>query len=209
MFVQADHSIENSKGGLGIGLTLVQRIVRMHGGAVEAHSEGRGKGSEFIIRLPGASAVKAVAYEESRYDDNSKSVTPLRILVVDDNYDSAESMALMMKFAGHTVAVAHDGLEALETAKTFLPHAALLDLGMPKLNGYETAQQIRQQPWGTNTVLIALTGWGQEGDKRRSREAGFNAHLVKPVDQHSLERILKDRDLMDHANSENSQKKAV
>jgi PAS domain S-box-containing protein len=209
MFVQADHSMENSKGGLGIGLTLVRRIISMHGGAVEAHSEGRGKGSEFIIRLPGAPAVKVAAYEESGYDDNSKSVTPLRILVVDDNGDSADSMALMLKFAGHTVAVAHDGLEALETAKTFQPHAALLDLGMPKLNGYETAQRIRQQPWGNNIVLIALTGWGQEEDKRRSREAGFNAHLVKPVDHRSLEKILRNRDLTDRSNSENSRKKAV
>jgi PAS domain S-box-containing protein len=209
MFVQADHSMENSKGGLGIGLTLVQRIVRMHGGAVEAHSGGRGKGSEFIIRLPGAAAVRAAAYKEFRHDDDSKSVTPLRILVVDDNSDSAESMALMLKFGGHTVAVANDGLEGLETAKAFLPHAALLDLGMPKLNGYETAHQIRQQSWGKNIVLIALTGWGQEEDKRRSREAGFNAHLVKPVDHHSLEKILRDRDLTDRANSENSRKKAV
>jgi CheY-like chemotaxis protein len=181
----------------------------MHGGAVEAHSEGRGKGSEFIIRLPGAPAVKPAAYKESGYDDSWKSMTPLRILVVDDNSDSAESMALMLKFAGHTVAVAHDGFEALETAKTFQPHAVLLDLGMPKLNGYETAQQIRQQPWGDNVVLIALTGWGQEEDRRRSREAGFNAHLVKPVDHHSLEKILRDRDLMDRVNSENSRKKAV
>src|SRR4029077_11082322 len=118
-----------------------------------------------------------------------------RILVVDDNSDSAESMALMLKFAGHTVGVAHDGLEALETAKTFEPHAALLDLGMPKLNGYETAQRIRQQPWGNNMVLIALTGGGEEEDKRRSREAGFNAHLIKPVDHRSLEKILRNRDL--------------
>jgi CheY-like chemotaxis protein len=181
----------------------------MHGGAVEAHSEGRGKGSEFVVRLPGAPAVRSAAHEESGDDGNSTSVTSLRILVVDDNCDSAESMALMLKFAGHTVAVAHDGLEGLETAKTFQPHATLLDLGMPKLNGYETAQRIRQQPWGNNMVLIALTGWGQEEDKRRSREAGFNAHLVKPVDQHSLEKILKDRGLTDPADSENSRKKAV
>jgi PAS domain S-box-containing protein len=209
MFVQAEHSMENSKGGLGIGLTLVQRIIRMHGGAIEAHSEGRGKGSEFIIRLPSAAAVKPGANEESRYDDDSKSMASLRILVVDDNTDSAESMALMLKFAGHTVAVAHDGLAALETAETFRPDAALLDLGMPKLNGYETAQRIRQQPWGNNVVLIALTGWGQEEDKRRSREAGFNAHMVKPVDHHALEKILRDHNLIERANSENSRKKAV
>jgi signal transduction histidine kinase len=207
MFVQADHSIENSRGGLGIGLTLVQRIVRMHGGAVEARSEGRGKGSEFVIRLPGVPAANAAEHNQTHKDDTWKSSAPLRILVVDDNGDSAESMALMLKFAGHTVAVANDGLEALEVAKTFQPHAAFLDLGMPKLNGYDTARQIRQQPWGNNMVLVALTGWGQQEDKRRSKEAGFDAHLVKPVDHRSLEKILADCDLTD--STENSRKKAV
>jgi len=209
MFVQADHSIENSRGGLGIGLTLVQRIVRMHGGVVEARSEGRGKGSEFVIRLPGVPAGKGVVHEGTGKGDTSGSVAPLRILVVDDNADSAESLALMLKFSGHIVAVANDGIEALEVAETFQPHAALLDLGMPKLNGYDTARQIRQHTWGNNMVLIALTGWGQEEDKRRSREAGFDAHLVKPVDHRSLEKILAECNSADPANSENSRKKAV
>jgi signal transduction histidine kinase len=209
MFVQADRSIENSKGGLGIGLALVQRIVRMHGGVVEARSEGHGKGSEFVIRLPAVPAANTAVHDETGKVDTSEATAPLRILVVDDNSDSAESLALMLKCAGHTVAVANDGLGALEVAKTFQPHAAFLDLGMPKLNGYDTARHIRQQPWGKNVVLIALTGWGQEEDKRRSKVAGFDAHLVKPVDHRALGKILADCDLTDSTNSENSRKKAV
>jgi CheY-like chemotaxis protein len=118
-------------------------------------------------------------------------------------------MALMLKFAGHTVAVANDGIEALAVAETFQPHAAFLDLGMPKLNGYDTARQIRQHPWGNNMVLIALTGWGQDEDRRRSREAGFDAHLVKPVDHRSLENILVECSSADRTNSGNSRRKAV
>ncbi|HKP80767.1 MAG TPA: ATP-binding protein [Pyrinomonadaceae bacterium] len=189
MFVQLDSSEPHPQGGLGVGLTLVRRLIEMHGGTVEAHSDGAGKGSEFIVRLP----VLAKAEQTSEVEGG---ITPAvsdirrRILVVDDNIDSAESMAMMLELSGHDVAMAHDGAEAIERAKEFLPDVAFLDLGMPKLNGYEAARSIREQPWGRQILLVALTGWGQEDDKRRTREAGFDAHIVKPIDFAALEKLL-------------------
>ncbi len=193
VFVQVDRS-ERSRGGLGIGLSLVRRIVEIHGGVVEARSEGPGKGSEFLIRLP-ESIVATAAVEEKREGNRAaRSATRRRVLVADDNYDAAESMSLMLEIAGHEVVTAHDGLEALELAETFRPEVAFLDLGMPRLNGCETARQIRQEAWGKNVLLVALTGWGQEEDKRRSKESGFDVHLVKPVDPQAMAKILADRD---------------
>ena len=187
MFVQLDSADPHAQGGLGVGLTLVRRLIEMHGGTVEAHSDGAGKGSEFIVRLPISAAKTAPA---SAVETESTATVPRRILVVDDNVDSAESMAMMLELSGHAVAMAHDGAEAVELAKQFQPDVAFLDLGMPKLNGYEAARSIREQPWGRQMLLVALTGWGQEDDKRRTREAGFDAHIVKPIDFAALEKLL-------------------
>ena len=189
MFVQLDASEQQVQSGLGVGLTLVQRLVQMHGGSIEARSEGVGKGSEFVVRLPvlpqrekAAPAVPQVSEE--------RAARPRRILVVDDNLDSAESLAMMLTLSGHEVAMAHDGEEAVRLAGEFQPDVAFLDLGMPKLDGYEAARTIRRQSWGKKIMLVALTGWGQQEDKRRSREAGFDAHLVKPIDFVALEELV-------------------
>ena len=190
MFVQLDSSDPHPQGGLGVGLTLVRRLIEMHGGTVEAHSDGAGKGSEFIVRLP----ITATTDDQTPAVEIGTTHTVAdirrRILVVDDNVDSAESMAMMLELSGHDVALAHDGEEAIERAKEFQPDVAFLDLGMPKLNGYEAARSIREQPWGRHMLLVALTGWGQEDDKRRTREAGFDAHIVKPIDFAALEKLL-------------------
>lgn len=189
MFVQLDASEQQAQSGLGVGLTLVQRLVEMHGGSVEARSEGPGKGSEFIVRLPALTQSTTAPLKNELVEDE-RPQSRRRILVVDDNLDSAESMALMLKLSGHDVATAHDGMEAVELARDFQPDVALLDLGMPKLDGYEAARSIRQQSWGQGMLLVALTGWGQQEDKRRSREAGFDAHLVKPIDFGVLEKLV-------------------
>jgi PAS domain S-box-containing protein len=189
MFTQVDETLERSQGGLGIGLTLVRRLVELHGGSVEAFSEGRGRGSEFVVRLPLLSEKpRALRRRESIGD-----ATPAparRILVVDDNRDSAESLALLLTLSGHQTQTAHDGLEAVEAAGQFRPDVVLLDIGLPKLNGYDACRRIREQAWGLSMVLVALTGWGQDADRRRSHEAGFDAHLVKPVDLDALRRLL-------------------
>ena len=188
LFTQVDRSLDRSQGGLGIGLSLVRRLVEMHGGRVEAYSEGPDKGSEMVVRL---SVVLSPDQDLKRVGDDDAHRSPeYRILVVDDNKDSAKSLALLLKLRGHDTRTAHDGLEAVEVAKKFLPDVVLLDLGLPKLNGYDACRSIRAQPWGEGMVLIALTGWGQEEDKCRSKKAGFNFHLIKPVDLADLERLL-------------------
>jgi CheY-like chemotaxis protein len=189
MFVQLDQSEQQIQSGLGVGLTLVQRLIEMHGGSIEARSEGKGKGSEFIVHLPVLTqSAKATPGRENVLDERAQ--VRRRILVVDDNIDSAESMAMMLELSGHDVATAHDGLKAVELAKEFQPHVALLDIGMPKLDGYEAARTIRRESWGKDMMLVALTGWGQQEDKQRSREAGFDAHLVKPIDFSALEELV-------------------
>ena len=188
MFTQVEGSLQGSQGGLGIGLSIVQRLVQMHGGSVEAHSEGIGTGSKFVVCLPVASQLLGnKPADESNLD---RSMERLRILVADDNVDSAESLAMLLTLDGNETRMAHDGLQALDVAATFRPDAILLDIGMPKLNGYEVCRRIRQQPWGKNIVVIALTGWGQEDDKRRSLGVGFDFHLVKPVDHAALKKVL-------------------
>ena len=188
LFAQVDRTLEKSQGGLGIGLTLVRRLIEMHGGSVAVQSEGYGHGSVFTVRLP--AVLIAPARAEAAPAEVGARAPCRRILVVDDNRDSASSLAMMLQLMGNEVRAAHDGLEAVQVAETFNPDVVLLDIGLPKLNGYEAAQRIREQPWGRDVVLIAVTGWGQEDDKRRSKEAGFNFHMVKPVEPAALEKLL-------------------
>ncbi len=200
MFMQVDKSLERAQGGLGIGLSLVKRLVEMHEGTVEAHSNGASQGSVFTVRLPTASACASSARlpTASACAPNEQPVAEIlaapatghRILVVDDNEDAAASLALLLRLMGHETRTANNGLEAIEVADTFQPNVALLDIGMPKLNGYDTARRMRQKTWGREMLLVALTGWGQEADRRRSSDAGFNSHLVKPVDVAEIERLL-------------------
>jgi CheY-like chemotaxis protein len=189
MFTQVDRSLEKAQGGLGVGLTIVKRLVEMHGGSVEAKSGGYGTGSEFIVRLPVAPPA-GPGRPDGGGGQQPRPAAGHRILVVDDNVDAAGSLAMMLKLMGHEVRTAHDGLEGVEAAAAFRPDVILLDIGMPRLNGYETCRRIREQPWGKDVAVVALTGWGQEEDRRRSEEAGFDAHLVKPVDPAGLERLL-------------------
>jgi PAS domain S-box-containing protein len=186
LFTQVDRSLERSQGGLGIGLTLVKRLVEMHGGSIEARSEGLGKGSEFVVHLPVLTGSSRPKTPEPAEMPN----LPRRILVVDDNRDSASSLAMLLKITGNEIHTAYDGLEALQAAERFLPEVILLDVGLPKLNGHDVCRRIRQQPWGKNMVVVALTGWGQDEDRRKSREAGFDCHMVKPVDYDDLMKVL-------------------
>lgn len=194
LFTQVDTSLERSQGGLGIGLTLVKTLAQMHGGSVAAESDGVGRGSTFTVRLPVSVEISALEAPPASAPEPAR-VHPCRILVVDDNRDSAESLAMLLSLSGHEVRTANDGLAALDVARAFRPRVVLLDLGMPRLNGYDAARAIRAEPWGSNLVLIALTGWGQEEDKRRTAEAGFNAHLIKPVDHHAFEELLTSLDV--------------
>ena len=187
MFMQVDRSSERSQGGLGIGLTLVKRLVAMHGGSIEARSEGEGRGSEFIVRLP---VICEPAVAAPRAETVSKSAAERRVLIVDDNRDSADSLAMLLEITGNKTFQAHDGVEALDAIEKHRPEVVLLDIGLPKLDGHEVCRRVRQQPWGRDIVIIALTGWGQEDDRRKSEEAGFNGHLVKPVDYENLLSLL-------------------
>jgi CheY-like chemotaxis protein len=188
MFTQVETSLERSRDGLGIGLTLVKTLVEMHGGTVEARSEGLGCGSEFIVRLPLAT-VASVAVS-SAAAGKPRSAVSRRILIVDDSQDGAESLAMLLELAGHQTHQAHDGVSALEAAGRIRPDVVLLDIGLPRMNGYEVCRRIRKESWGQDLVLVALTGWGQAEDREQSREAGFDAHMVKPVDHDALEGFL-------------------
>ena len=191
MFTQSDRSMARSHGGLGIGLTLVRRLVELHKGSVHAFSDGPGRGSKFVVRLP-IMVDEPLAPTPGPAARKATPVTGHRILVVDDNKDSAASLAILLELSGNETHTAHDGLEALEVAQTFRPDIVVLDLGLPKLNGYEAARQLRQKPWGKTIMLVALTGWGQDEDRRKSSEAGFDQHLVKPVDHAALQKLLSD-----------------
>jgi signal transduction histidine kinase/ActR/RegA family two-component response regulator len=189
MFSQVAPAMERSQGGLGIGLALASGLIELHGGTIEARSGGADKGSEFIVRLPVAEA--PVAQPGSQPDRViADAAGNVRILVVDDLRDAADSMAMMLETMGHDVRTAYDGLEAVQNAATFQPNIILLDIGLPRMNGYEVARRIRDEPWGGNVALVALTGWGQDADKRQSLEAGFDHHLTKPVDLVALEKLL-------------------
>ena len=188
MFMQVDRTSARSQGGLGIGLTLVKRLTEMHGGSIEARSAGEGQGSEFIVRLPVLN--RAAIQKRLGSDMKSDSQPQRRILIVDDNRDSADSLAMLMQITGNETYMAHDGAEAVEAAERYRPEVVLLDIGLPTLDGYEVCRRVREQPWGKDIVVIALTGWGQDDDRRKSEEAGFNGHLVKPVDYDKLIDLL-------------------
>ena len=188
MFAQVDTSLERSRDGLGIGLTLVKTLVELHGGGVEAHSDGLGRGSEFTVRLPVLAAAERPAPVPPPVE--AIPTTGRRVLIVDDNEDGAESLAMLLELGGHETHKAHDGLAAMEAAERLRPDALLLDIGLPKLNGYEVCSRIRKEPWGRDLLMVALTGWGQDEDRHRSREAGFDAHIVKPVDPGALLALL-------------------
>jgi CheY-like chemotaxis protein len=188
-FTQLDRSLERIHGGLGIGLMLVKRLVELHGGTVEALSEGLGKGSELVVHLP-VFERQGEAQAPPAPSEGEQTKAAYRILVVDDNQESADSLATLLQIHGHATFVAYDGLEALAAAEQLRPEVVLLDIGLPKLNGYEVCRRIRERPLGKRMVLIALTGWSQEEDRRKSREAGFDAHLVKPVDLSALLKLL-------------------
>jgi signal transduction histidine kinase len=199
LFTQLDSTSGPAQSGLGIGLALVQRLVEMHGGSVTARSDGLGHGSEFVIRLPlfireriesGQPIQQLSALEQSMTNAEGSTRTQRRILVADDNNDALESLATLLQLSGHEVYTAANGAVALESAEQHRPEVALLDIGMPKLDGYEVARRIRAQPWGQRITLVALTGWGQDSDRKRSQEAGFDSHLVKPLDLDKLTELL-------------------
>jgi CheY-like chemotaxis protein len=187
LFTQIPSERTSTSGGLGIGLALVRALVELHGGAIQAASAGIDKGSEFTVRLPLFDS-NGDARETIQTTDQAVPVLPVRrnILIADDNQDALESLALMLRMEGHEVHCASDGEEALMLAGQRKPEIVVLDVGMPKLDGCEVARRIRAETWGRDAVLVALTGWGQEVDRRRSREAGFDMHLVKPVDPATL-----------------------
>ena len=187
LFTQVDQSLDRSQGGLGIGLSLVKNLVEMHGGSVEAQSPGLARGSEFVVRLP---VLTGAAPLEEKPADVPAKIERRRILVVDDNRDSAESLAMLLTIIGHEVHTAHDGEEAVQIAAALKPEVVLLDLGLPNLNGYEACRRIREQPRGKEMIVVALTGWGHEEDRRKTREGGFDYHLVKPVNLEALEAAL-------------------
>jgi signal transduction histidine kinase len=202
MFTQLRNDSHRSQSGLGIGLALVRKLLEMHGGTVTASSEGDGLGSEFLITLPVISSERVRVVSDNQANDQAAADAPAsadasatapvrrRILVADDNSDALESLATLLELGGHEVFSAANGALALESAERNLPEVALLDIGMPKLDGYEVARRIRAQPWGRRITLVALTGWGQDSDRRRSGEAGFDTHLVKPLDLDKLTDLL-------------------
>jgi two-component system CheB/CheR fusion protein len=188
IYTQGARTREETRGGLGIGLALVQSLVQMHGGAIKAESEGTGKGTEFTVRLPVSDIDEAVGITPPEQPAASH---PARILVVDDSRDHLESLGILLRLMGHEVQLAASGPEALEAVANFRPDVALVDIGLPGMNGYEVAQRIREQPKYRDLVLVAQTGWGQNEDRARSIQAGFDHHLVKPVGREALEAILR------------------
>jgi CheY-like chemotaxis protein len=193
MFYQAPGERTHPQGGLGIGLTLASRLVELHGGTLEVHSAGIGQGTEVTVRLPIiAIPIQRTEIQKRTVRTRSRTTTVRRILIADDNQDSAKTLALWLSLHGHPVHTANDGVEALNAAAQFPPDVVLLDIGMPKLNGYDTARRIRAETWGRDMLLIAQTGWGQEEDLRRSKAAGFDTHLTKPLDYERLLTLLND-----------------
>jgi CheY-like chemotaxis protein len=189
LFAQAAGPAHAVQGGLGVGLSLARSIAELHGGVLTAHSEGLGKGSQFVLRLPAAAAPEAGVGAAS---PSGELALRQRILVVDDNVDAAESLGTMLAYSGHDVRVAHGGVEALSTAREFAPNVMILDLGMPEMDGYAVARAVRSDPRFATTRLIALSGYGQAEDRRRTADVGFDEHLVKPVEHDVLNAALGD-----------------
>ena len=188
MFAQGDTSVDRAvQSGLGVGLALSRHLVQMHGGSIEAHSAGVGRGSRFMVRLPVTSKYDAAAPEVQTREPQR---TVQRILVVDDNQDFANSLAMILRDLGHDVRVEHDGMAGVRTAERFQPHVAFLDIGMPGMSGYDLARTLRSNIRTAAMLLVAVTGWGQETDKLRTQEAGFDHHLVKPIDAGALPVLL-------------------
>jgi PAS domain S-box-containing protein len=190
IFSQITPALERSDGGLGIGLSLVRGLAELHGGNVEARSAGAGMGSEFIVRLPVAEGPAREQQAQNSDQQRHRAGPKCRILVADDNRDSADGLSTLLELKGYEVQTAHDGLDAVQSAAAFRPDVALMDIGMPRVNGYEAARRIRQKGWGKGMVLIAITGWGQDEDKQRAKEAGFDHHLTKPIEPAELEKLL-------------------
>ena len=193
MFSQVDRT-NRPQGGLGIGLHLVKRLIEMHGGHVSAHSDGPGMGSRFTVRLP---ALPESVTLDDRADagagDGAEPRVSRRVLVVDDNIDNAELLKILLEDEGHETFMAHDGVEGLAAAERLRPDVVLMDLGLPRLDGFEACRRIREQPWGKQMLVIAITGWGQDVDRRKSQEAGFDHHLVKPVDARAIAALMSRR----------------
>jgi two-component system, chemotaxis family, CheB/CheR fusion protein len=188
MFAQVDTSLERAQGGLGIGLTIAKKIVEMHGGTISAASAGPGQGSEFVLRLP--CLVPGPERSPSVEERVGTGGLARRILVTDDNRDAADTLATLLEISGNDVRTTYDGQHALQVAKEYRPEIILLDIGMPGINGYEVARRLRALPETKDALLVAMTGWGQEEDRQRSREAGFDHHLVKPLDPKVLDEVL-------------------
>jgi CheY-like chemotaxis protein len=200
LFTQVDRNLDRSQGGLGIGLALVRQLVEMHGGTIASASAGLGKGSTFTVRLPllpREETPPAPSEEAAMHSEAEPSqVTPLRVLVVDDNVASAQTTGWMLELIGHTPTLAHDGIEALATARTLQPDVILLDIGLPGMNGYDVCRELRKDPRFKNTILIAQTGWGQERDRQEAHEAGFDHHLTKPVRFEQFSELLGAREAL-------------
>lgn len=192
LFIQVDRTLDRSQGGLGIGLTLVRRLVELHGGRVEASSDGVGRGSEFVVYLPLPSDDELRRCQGTS-EKPSAHQPRYRILVVDDNVDAAESLATLLRLSGHEARTVHHGLKVLEVARSLRPDVVILDLGLPGIDGYEVAHRLRAESWGKDVLLFALTGYGQEEDRRRTQAAGFDYHLTKPADPLVLQRLLTER----------------
>jgi CheY-like chemotaxis protein len=190
LFRQAEHAVERGQAGLGIGLSVVRNLVSMHGGTIEARSGGARHGSEFIVRLP---LLEHSAQPHARIRQDAGRQMARRIVVIDDNQDAAESLAMLLRLKGHDVQIAYDGPSGLALALDGAPDCVLVDIGLPGMDGYEVAKRLRSRDGNGRTLLIALTGYGQQEDRARSQQAGFDHHLVKPVAQNVLEDVLRAR----------------
>src|SRR5262249_16999248 len=185
---QVEPALERSESGLGVGLAITRMLIDMHDGDIDVRSGGAGRGSEFIVRLPLIEAPLATAAERTRR--SAPGHPHYRVLVADDNIDSAVMLSEALRAMGHDVRAAHDGLSTLAVAESFVPQVAFLDIGMPRMNGYDVGRKLREE-FGDRIMLVAVTGWGQESDRRRAREASFDHHLTKPVDLAAIEKLLE------------------